>query len=139
MNLADQNLQMEKFRYFCKWMLTELFVNVVIVVFFNNKMRIPFFYTPLLLLLMHAWLLIATHDYALVLKYRHCFMCLKCLRVNLAERSKFTNGEIQTFMSVDADRTVNLCNSFHDMWRYSLFNLNFLMPIGFTIFFFLLS
>ena len=44
----------------------------------------------------------------------------QCLYVNLAERSKFTNGEIQTFMSVDADRTVNLCNSFHDMWRYSL-------------------
>ncbi|KOM44579.1 hypothetical protein LR48_Vigan05g218400 [Vigna angularis] len=45
---------------------------------------------------------------------------LKCLRVNLAERSKFTNGEIQTFMSVDADRTVNLCNSFHDMWSLPL-------------------
>ncbi|CAJ1852919.1 unnamed protein product [Sphenostylis stenocarpa] len=37
-----------------------------------------------------------------------------------AERSKFTNGEIQTFMSVDADRTVNLCNSFHDMWSLPL-------------------
>ncbi|KAL9323166.1 hypothetical protein ACSQ67_011219 [Phaseolus vulgaris] len=60
------------------------------------------------------------HDYALVLKYRHCFMCLKCLRLNLAERSKFTNGEIQTFMSVDADRTVNLCNNFHDMWSLPL-------------------
>lgn len=75
------------------------------------------------------------NDYALVLKYIHCFLCLKCLHVNLAERSKFTNGEIQTFMSVDADRTVNLCNSFHDMWRYSHFNLNLLMPIHFTYIF----
>ena len=41
----------------------------------------------------------------------------QCLHVRLAERSKFSEGEIQTFMSVDADRTVNLCNSFHDIWR----------------------
>ncbi|XP_021821855.1 ABC transporter C family member 13 isoform X1 [Prunus avium] len=40
----------------------------------------------------------------------------KCLYINLAERSKFTEGEIQTFMAIDSDRTVNLCNSFHDMW-----------------------
>ncbi|PSS06452.1 ABC transporter C family member 13 like [Actinidia chinensis var. chinensis] len=40
----------------------------------------------------------------------------KCLRISLAERSKFSEGEIQTFMSIDADRTVNLSNSFHDMW-----------------------
>ncbi|KAG9131178.1 hypothetical protein Leryth_006037 [Lithospermum erythrorhizon] len=44
----------------------------------------------------------------------------KCLCVKLAERSKFSEGEIQTFMSVDADRTVNLCNSFHDMWSLPL-------------------
>ncbi|XP_043706853.1 ABC transporter C family member 13 isoform X2 [Telopea speciosissima] len=44
----------------------------------------------------------------------------KCLHVSLAERSKFSEGEIQTFMSVDADRTVNLCNSFHDMWSLPL-------------------
>ncbi|KAK4790303.1 hypothetical protein SAY86_017607 [Trapa natans] len=44
----------------------------------------------------------------------------KCLRVGLAERSQFSVGEIQTFMSVDADRTVNLCNSFHDMWSLPL-------------------
>ncbi|KAK7325305.1 hypothetical protein VNO77_29465 [Canavalia gladiata] len=59
----------------------------------------------------------------LKLKLRSSIMTLiyeKCLRVNLAERSKFTNGEIQTFMSVDADRTVNLCNSFHDMWSLPL-------------------
>ncbi|PON77820.1 ATP-binding cassette containing protein [Parasponia andersonii] len=40
----------------------------------------------------------------------------QCLCINLAERSKFTEGEIQTFMSIDVDRTINLCNSFHDMW-----------------------
>ncbi|XP_024633050.1 ABC transporter C family member 13 isoform X1 [Medicago truncatula] len=59
----------------------------------------------------------------LKLKLRSSIMTLiyeKCLYVNLAERSKFTNGEIQTFMSVDADRTVNLCNSFHDMWSLPL-------------------
>ncbi|KAA8540550.1 hypothetical protein F0562_024531 [Nyssa sinensis] len=44
----------------------------------------------------------------------------KCLCVSLAERSKFSEGEIQTFMSVDADRTVNLCNSLHDMWSLPL-------------------
>ncbi|KAH9715832.1 multidrug resistance-associated protein 11 [Citrus sinensis] len=33
------------------------------------------------------------------------------------ERSEFSDGEIQTFMSVDTDRTVNLANSFHDAWR----------------------
>ncbi|XP_058780381.1 ABC transporter C family member 13-like isoform X2 [Vicia villosa] len=59
----------------------------------------------------------------LKLKLRSSIMTLiyeKCLFVNLAERSKFTNGEIQTFMSVDADRTVNLCNSFHDIWSLPL-------------------
>ncbi|BAT91542.1 hypothetical protein VIGAN_07014500 [Vigna angularis var. angularis] len=63
------------------------------------------------------------HLSKLKLKLRSSIMTLiyeKCLRVNLAERSKFTNGEIQTFMSVDADRTVNLCNSFHDMWSLPL-------------------
>ncbi|EXB55132.1 ABC transporter C family member 13 [Morus notabilis] len=40
----------------------------------------------------------------------------QCLHINLAERSKFTEGEIQTFMSIDVDRTINSCNTFHDMW-----------------------
>ncbi|KAL8232301.1 hypothetical protein R6Q57_002079 [Mikania cordata] len=40
----------------------------------------------------------------------------KCLHVSLANKTQFSEGEIQTFMSVDADRTVNMCNSFHDMW-----------------------
>ncbi|PAN25430.1 hypothetical protein PAHAL_4G300900 [Panicum hallii] len=40
--------------------------------------------------------------------------------INLAERSRFSEGEIQTFMSVDADRTINLCNSLHDAWSLPL-------------------
>ncbi|KAL6606766.1 hypothetical protein ACP70R_042419 [Stipagrostis hirtigluma subsp. patula] len=44
----------------------------------------------------------------------------KCLCLNLAERSRFSEGEIQTFMSVDADRTINLCNSLHDAWSLPL-------------------
>uniref|UniRef100_A0A0D9WMN6 ABC transporter C family member 13 n=1 Tax=Leersia perrieri TaxID=77586 RepID=A0A0D9WMN6_9ORYZ len=43
----------------------------------------------------------------------------KCLCLSLSERSRFSEGEIQTFMSVDSDRTVNLCNSLHDAWRIS--------------------
>ncbi|CAN0919726.1 ABC transporter C family member 13 [Linum grandiflorum] len=44
----------------------------------------------------------------------------KCLCLTIAAQSKFSEGEIQTFMSVDADRTVNLCNSFHDIWSLPL-------------------
>ncbi|XP_073104173.1 ABC transporter C family member 13 isoform X5 [Elaeis guineensis] len=44
----------------------------------------------------------------------------KCLFINLAERSNFSDGEIQTFMSIDADRTANLCNSLHDVWSLPL-------------------
>ncbi|XP_074354051.1 ABC transporter C family member 13 isoform X2 [Apium graveolens] len=63
------------------------------------------------------------HLSKLKLKLRSSIMATifrKCLCVSLAERSKFSEGEIQTFMSVDADRTVNLCNSFHDMWSLPL-------------------
>ncbi|KAM7471627.1 hypothetical protein LguiA_009810 [Lonicera macranthoides] len=63
------------------------------------------------------------HLAKLKLKLRSSIMTAifrKCLFVSLAERSKFSEGEIQTFMSVDADRTVNLCNSFHDMWSLPL-------------------
>ncbi|KAI3737516.1 hypothetical protein L2E82_27520 [Cichorium intybus] len=59
----------------------------------------------------------------LKLKLRSGLMTIifkKCLHVSLAERSKFSEGEIQTFMSVDADRTVNMSNSFHDMWSLPL-------------------
>ncbi|KAL8456965.1 hypothetical protein ACS0TY_034986 [Phlomoides rotata] len=57
------------------------------------------------------------------LKLRSSIMTIiyrKCLHINLAERSKFSEGEIQTFMSVDANRVVNLCNSVHDMWSLPL-------------------
>ncbi|GER44073.1 ABC transporter C family member [Striga asiatica] len=57
------------------------------------------------------------------LKLRSSIMTIiyrKCLCVSLAERSKFSEGEIQTFMSVDADRIVNLSNSVHDMWSLPL-------------------
>ncbi|KAJ7004811.1 ABC transporter C family member 13 isoform X1 [Populus alba x Populus x berolinensis] len=59
----------------------------------------------------------------LKLKLRSSIMTViyqKVLCVTQSERSKFSEGEIQTFMSVDADRTVNLCNSFHDMWSLPL-------------------
>nr|AIU41639.1 ABC transporter family protein [Hevea brasiliensis] len=63
------------------------------------------------------------HLAKLKLKLRSGIMTViyqKCLCVTLAERSKFSEGEIQTFMSVDADRTVNLCNSFHEIWGLPL-------------------
>ncbi|XP_061981764.1 ABC transporter C family member 13 isoform X2 [Populus nigra] len=59
----------------------------------------------------------------LKLKLRSSIMTViyqKVLCVTQSERSKFSEGEIQTFMSIDADRTVNLCNSFHDMWSLPL-------------------
>ncbi|XP_060205268.1 ABC transporter C family member 13 isoform X1 [Lycium barbarum] len=63
------------------------------------------------------------HLSKLKLKLRSSIMSLiygKCLSVSLAERSKFSEGEIQTFMSVDADRIANLCNSLHDVWSLPL-------------------
>ncbi|XP_068652459.1 ABC transporter C family member 13 [Aristolochia californica] len=63
------------------------------------------------------------HLSTLRLKLRSGIMTIvyhKCLHINLANRSKFSEGEIQTFMSIDADRTVNLCNSFHDVWSLPL-------------------
>ncbi|XP_038982338.1 ABC transporter C family member 13-like isoform X1 [Phoenix dactylifera] len=44
----------------------------------------------------------------------------KCLFISQAERSIFSDGEVQTFMSIDADRTANLCNSLHDVWSLPL-------------------
>ncbi|MCO5571784.1 hypothetical protein L7F22_025532 [Adiantum nelumboides] len=41
----------------------------------------------------------------------------KALHVSLSDRSSFSNGEIQTLMSVDADRIINLCGSLHELWR----------------------
>ncbi|XP_059642397.1 ABC transporter C family member 13 isoform X2 [Cornus florida] len=63
------------------------------------------------------------HLSKLKLKLRSGIMTIiyqKCLRVSLAERSEFSEGEIQTFMSVDADRTLNLCSSFIDLWSLPL-------------------
>ncbi|XP_057248104.1 ABC transporter C family member 13 isoform X2 [Beta vulgaris subsp. vulgaris] len=63
------------------------------------------------------------HLSVLKLKLRAGIMTIiyqKCLSISLAERAKFSEGEIQTFMSVDADRTVNLCNSLHDFWSLPL-------------------
>ncbi|KAG9455872.1 hypothetical protein H6P81_000380 [Aristolochia fimbriata] len=63
------------------------------------------------------------HLSKLRLKLRSGIMTIvyrKCLHINLAQRSTFSEGEIQTFMSIDADRTVNLCNSFHDIWSLPL-------------------
>ncbi|PIA65651.1 hypothetical protein AQUCO_00100866v1, partial [Aquilegia coerulea] len=59
----------------------------------------------------------------LKLKLRASIMSIiyrKCLFVSLAERSIFSEGEIQTFMSIDAERTVNMCNSLHDVWSLPL-------------------
>ncbi|GLT38273.1 hypothetical protein SLA2020_125310 [Shorea laevis] len=63
------------------------------------------------------------HLSKLKLKLRSSMMTViyrKCLMVSIAERTKFSEGEIQTFMSIDADRAVNLCNSFHDIWSLPL-------------------
>ncbi|CAN1224126.1 ABC transporter C family member 13 [Linum perenne] len=63
------------------------------------------------------------HLAKLKLKLRSSIMTIiyqKCLSLTLAAQSKFSEGEIQTFMSVDTDRTVNLCNSFHDIWSLPL-------------------
>lgn len=34
--------------------------------------------------------------------------------------SDFSAGALQTFMSVDADRIVNLCTSLHELWSLPL-------------------
>ncbi|XP_030491896.2 ABC transporter C family member 13 isoform X1 [Cannabis sativa] len=59
------------------------------------------------------------HLTKLRLKLRSGIMSIiyqQCLCINQAARSKFSEGEIQTFMSIDVDRTINLCSSFHDLW-----------------------
>ncbi|URE01084.1 ABC transporter transmembrane region [Musa troglodytarum] len=58
----------------------------------------------------------------------------KCLHISLAECSTFSEGEVQTFMSVDADRTVNLSNSIHDAWSLPLqIGVSFAFIAGLTI------
>ncbi|KAG6555980.1 hypothetical protein Mapa_001920 [Marchantia paleacea] len=44
----------------------------------------------------------------------------KALCVSLAERSCFSSGEIQTLMSVDAERIANLVNCGHELWSLPL-------------------
>ncbi|KAI5057619.1 hypothetical protein GOP47_0027634, partial [Adiantum capillus-veneris] len=44
----------------------------------------------------------------------------RALHVSLSDRSSFSNGEIQTLMSVDAERIVNLCGSLHELWSLPL-------------------
>ncbi|CAM6124334.1 unnamed protein product [Calypogeia fissa] len=44
----------------------------------------------------------------------------KALCVSLSERSIFSTGEIQTFMSVDAERISNLVNCGHEIWSLPL-------------------
>ncbi|KAL2628814.1 hypothetical protein R1flu_013500 [Riccia fluitans] len=57
----------------------------------------------------------------LQLKASICSMIYqKALCVSLAERSSFSSGEIQTFMSVDAERVANLVNSGHEIWSLPL-------------------
>ena len=40
----------------------------------------------------------------------------KALAVNTTNISKFSTGEIVNFMSVDSERVVNFCRSFHQLW-----------------------
>ncbi|KAH7296644.1 hypothetical protein KP509_26G032400 [Ceratopteris richardii] len=44
----------------------------------------------------------------------------KALDVRLSDRNCFSNGEIQTLMSVDSERIVNLCGSLHELWSLPL-------------------
>eukprot|EP00250_Pteridium_aquilinum_P011989 c20437_g1_i1 orf=297-4817(-) len=44
----------------------------------------------------------------------------KSLHMSLSDRSCFSNGEIQTLMSVDADRIVSMCGSLHELWSLPL-------------------
>eukprot|EP00850_Spirogloea_muscicola_P005214 SM000023S07670 [mRNA] locus=s23:744663:754300:- [translate_table: standard] len=40
----------------------------------------------------------------------------KALCLSLADKSIFSSGEVQTFMSVDAERVTGLCMCLHDLW-----------------------
>ncbi|XP_037084927.1 multidrug resistance-associated protein 7-like [Pollicipes pollicipes] len=62
------------------------------------------------------------YDYRLAkvgLKVRAAFIATiyrKTLDVPLAQLAKMSSGEVMTYMSVDTDRVVNLCSSFHAFW-----------------------
>ena len=40
--------------------------------------------------------------------------------LSAARMSDFSAGQLQTLMSVDADRVVNLCSSLHELWSLPL-------------------
>ena len=40
----------------------------------------------------------------------------KSLAVNVTNMAKFSTGEIVNFMSVDSERVINFCRSFHQLW-----------------------
>ncbi|XP_022081531.1 multidrug resistance-associated protein 7-like [Acanthaster planci] len=69
----------------------------------------------------------------------------KALVVSSTTASQFTTGEIVNFMSVDSERIINVCRSFHELWSlpvkvtvalfllYQQLGLAFLTGVGFTL------
>ena len=49
-----------------------------------------------------------------------CVVFRKSLMLSAASMSEFSAGALQTFISVDADRIVNLCTSLHELWSLPL-------------------
>ncbi|GBG77942.1 hypothetical protein CBR_g25873 [Chara braunii] len=49
-----------------------------------------------------------------------CIVYRKALCLSAVDRKLFSTGEIQTLMSVDAGRVVNLCQSVHELWSLPL-------------------
>lgn len=49
-----------------------------------------------------------------------CVVFRKTLLLNAACMADFSGGTLQTLMSVDADRVVNLCSSLHELWSLPL-------------------
>ncbi|DBA85738.1 TPA: hypothetical protein ACH3X1_005304 [Trebouxia sp. C0004] len=45
-----------------------------------------------------------------------CLVFKKALLINSVDMTLFASGAVQTLMSVDADRVVNLCVSLHELW-----------------------
>ncbi|KAL0039364.1 hypothetical protein WJX79_004967 [Trebouxia sp. C0005] len=45
-----------------------------------------------------------------------CLVFKKALLINIVDMTLFSSGAVQTLMSVDADRVVNLCVSLHELW-----------------------
>lgn len=60
---------------------------------------------------------------ALACRLRSALTCLvhdKTLLVSSVDMAAFSSGEVQTLMSVDADRVVNLFSSLHELWSLPL-------------------